>query len=233
MMSFLAKTKRVHNFFVSQALYPLLLSTLFTCILFGGRVYLSRDWVYVFFIWNLFLAWIPYSVSLWTTYIYAYHPRFRWFLLVPAFIWLAFLPNAPYPITDFLHLQPRSEIPLWYDITFFATFAWSGLFLTVFSLRAMQELVKSFAGSIISWFFVVGMIGLSGLGVYLGRFLRWNSWDLVFHPQAILTDILTRLINPFHHLTTFGFTLIFALFLFVCYLTITSARPFSNPDQPS
>jgi uncharacterized membrane protein len=69
------------------------------------------------------------------------------------------------------------------------------------------------------------MVSLSGFGVYMGRFLRWNSWDLLFHPYAVLADVTTRLVNPLHYPRTYAVTLIFALFLLVCYLTIT-ANPF-------
>ncbi len=216
--------KRMHNFFVRQALYPLILSTLFTFILLTGRIYISGSWIYLFLVWNLFLAWIPYGLSLGMAYTYAFFPRVRWLLIVPALVWLIFLPNAPYLITDFLHLQERSGIPLWYDIMLFCGFAWTGLFLAVFSLRAMQDVVKLMAGTLISWLFVLGMLGLTGLGVYLGRFLRWNSWDLLFQPKAIASDVATRLVQPWEHPSTVGVTLIFALFLLVCYLTITTTR---------
>ena len=175
-------------------------------------------------VWNLFLAWIPYWSSFGAAYFYTRYPRFWWLLPLPGLVWLAFFPNAPYLMTDYLHLQPRSGVPYWYDIALISAFAWSGLFLAVFSLRSMQTVVKNLAGSFVSWLFVAGVIGLSGLGVYVGRFLRWNSWDLLFHPEAILSDILTRLANPLHHPGTFGVTLIFALFLLVCYLTI-AVRP--------
>jgi uncharacterized membrane protein len=103
-----------------------------------------------------------------------------------------------------------------------AIFAWTGLFLAVFSLRAMQRLVESVAGSLISWLFVTGVIGLSGLGIYIGRFLGWNSWDLFLQPQDVLVDIATRLINPLQYPATFGVSFIFAMFLLICYLTLTA-----------
>ena len=218
----LIKLTQLHRFFVRQALYPVLLSTLLACSLLGARVYLSGVWTYLFLVWNLFLAWIPFLLSLWATYIYQRQPR-RWgYLLILGLVWLAFFPNAPYIVTDFLHLRPRPPIPIWYDIGLLTTFAWAGLFLAVFSLRAMQTLVKVFVGSLASWLFVASIVGLSGLGIYLGRFLDWNSWDLLLHPRAVLTDVVIRLANPLHHPATVGVTLFFALFLSVCYLTITT-----------
>ncbi|MBE7553937.1 MAG: DUF1361 domain-containing protein [Anaerolineales bacterium] len=214
--------KQFHRLALSQGLYPVVLSTLFAFTLLAGRVYLSRQWTYLFLVWNLFLAWIPYLTSLWTSPVYPRQSR-RWgYLLLPGLLWLAFFPNAPYIVTDFLHLQHRPPVPVWYDMGLISIFAWTGLFLAVFSLRAMQMLVKTAAGPVLSWLFVVSVMGLSGLGIYIGRFLGWNSWDLFIHPEAVLTDILIRFTNPFQHTATFGVSLMFALFLLVCYLTVTA-----------
>lgn len=222
----IAQLKKIHHFALHQALYPLVLSSFLASALFAGRVFFSGGWTYVFLVWNLFLAWIPFLASLVAAAIYRFHPKRWWSLLMPGLIWFLFFPNAPYLVTDFLHLRPRSGAPIWYDIVLLSTFAWSGLFLAVFSLRTMQTVVRALTGSIASWFFVAGIVSLSGFGVYMGRFLRWNSWDLFFHPYAVLADITTRLANPLHYPRTYAVTLIFALFLLVCYLTITT-----NPFQ--
>jgi uncharacterized membrane protein len=181
-------------------------------------------------VWNLFLAWIPYLTSLGTSCLY--QPRLQrwWYLLFPSLVWLLFLPNAPYIITDFLHLQARPPVPLWYDIGLISIFAWTGLFLAVFSLRVMQRLVKTSAGSLAGWLFVVGVIGLSGLGVYIGRFLGWNSWDLLLRPQVVLVDIVARLAHPLEYPATFGVSFIIAMFLLICYLTITADPLRQHPE---
>ncbi|MFN8453124.1 MAG: DUF1361 domain-containing protein [Anaerolineae bacterium] len=214
--------KRLHCFSVHYALYPLLLSSLLACGLLAGRLYVTRHWTYIFMAWNLFLAWIPYGISLTLASLGHNRPR-RWLPLVAlGLVWLAFLPNAPYLVTDLMHLQPRDPMPFWYDLGLFAVFAWTGLFLTVFSLRAMQRLVAARAGLILSWLFVAGVLGLNSLGVYIGRFLRWNSWDLLFHPHTILAEMAGRLANPLEYPGSIGFTLMFAAFLLICYLTITA-----------
>jgi uncharacterized membrane protein len=230
-MILLSWFNHIHHFAIRQGLYPVTLSTLLAGMLFAGRVYLSRGLLYHFLVWNLFLAWIPYLVSLWISHSYRRYPGRRWFLFIPGLVWLVFFPNAPYIVTDFLHLRYRPPAPLWYDLGLLASFAWSGLFLAVFSLRTMQALIRDMAGFWISWLFVSGVIGLSGLGIYMGRFLRWNSWDLLFQPQTILSELAVRLGNPFHHPGTFGVTFLFAMFLWVCYLTITAgASSLAQPD---
>lgn len=214
--------KQFHRFALRQGIYPMVLSTLLALTLLAGRFYLSRHWTYIFLVWNLFLAWIPYLTSLSASILYQRDPRRWWYLLLPSLLWLVFFPNAPYILTDLLHLQYRPPVPIWYDLGLLLIFAWTGLFLAIFSLRTMQVLVSTVAGALTGWLFVIGVVGLSGLGVYMGRFLRWNSWDLLFHPEAVLSDLLIRFANPFDYAGTFGVSIMFALFLLVCYLTLTA-----------
>jgi uncharacterized membrane protein len=210
---------------VRQSLYPLLLSSLLAVALFAGRVYRSHNTSYFSLLWNLFLAWIPYLISLWANQLHQYHPPRWWYLIIPGALWLVFFPNAPYIVTDFLHLQERPSIPLWYDIGMLAAFAWTGLFLAVFSLQTMHRLVRHYLGSILSWAFVIIVLGLSGLGIYLGRFSRWNSWDLFLRPKGVLRDVVVPLLNPWSHPRAFGVTFLFAALLLVCYLTLALREP--------
>jgi len=218
----LQRLGQFHRFVAHQALYPILLSTLLACGLFAGRVYLSHTLTYIFLVWNLFLAWIPYLSSMWASHLHRRRPGRWWYLIIPGALWLVFFPNAPYIVTDFLHLRARVSIPIWYDIGMLSVFAWTGMFLAVFSLRTMQKIVKAFLGSAAGWLFAMGALGLGGLGIYVGRFLRWNSWDLLLHPRSVLSDIAIRLTNPWDHPGTIGVTLVFAAFLLVCYLTFTA-----------
>jgi uncharacterized membrane protein len=215
---------RCHRFFLRQALYPVALSTLLACGIFGGRVILSGGWIFHFLVWNLFLAWIPFLLSLGATFIYQHQPRRWWILLGVGLAWLLFFPNAPYLLTDLLHLQSIPPVPIWYEVGLLAAFAWAGLLLAVFSLRAMQNLVKSYVGVVASWLFVFGVVGISGFGVYLGRFLRWNSWDLLLHPRAVLVDLMVPVIHPFNNLAAIGVTLLFATFLLVCYVAMITTN---------
>jgi uncharacterized membrane protein len=220
----LAFVRRAHRFNLRHLVYPLVLSSLLALALFAGRVYLSRGQTYRFLVWNLFLAWIPYLGALLIALIHARHPRAWWLLIVPGALWLLFLPNAPYLVTDLWHLDERHPVPLWYDIGMLATFAWSGIFLGVASLSAVQDVIARILGRAFSWLFALGVIGLSGFGIYLGRFLNWNSWDLFFEPQMLARDIATRLAHPFRYLQMYGVTLLFAAFMLVCYLTFKSVE---------
>lgn len=219
---------RLHKFLASQTVYPILLSTLFGLTLFGARVLQSQSFAYLNLIWNLFLAWIPFWMSIWAAMLYVTRPGRWWVLIFPGFLWLIFFPNAPYIITDFLHLAERPRIPLWYDILMVATFAWTGCFLAIASLRTMQIIVKNHIGWLMSWIFAGITLGLGGLGIYLGRFSRWNSWDIFIAPNEILHEVALRVFNPLSNIRFFGFTILFTSFLLICYLMFITIR--KEPD---
>jgi uncharacterized membrane protein len=139
-------------------------------------------------------------------------------------VWLLFLPNAPYIITDLWHLRARPPIPLWYDLGFYVTFAWTGCFLGLTSLRMIQGVIKSYLGRSAGWVFVMGSLCLTGIGIYLGRFLGWNSWDLILNPRPVLVDIAALVLHPYRNLHMLLFAGLFAAILFVCYLTFASVQ---------
>jgi len=168
--------------------------------------------------WNLFLAWIPYLCSIWTCRIHGRTPSQPWRLLLPAALWLAWLPNASYLLTEFVHLQHVPTRAVWYDIALILAFAWTGCLLAIASLSMMHHLVRARWGELVGWLFVVTVAVLNGVGIYLGRFERWNSWDLLLNPLQVVLDIATRVIHPLAHPRFVGVTLFYAVFLLVCYL---------------
>ncbi len=223
--------RKIHTFLQRESFYPLLLATMLACALLVFRLYTTRSWLYFFLSWNLFLAWIPYLCSLVIRGANDFFSRGAWLTLPLVGLWLLFFPNAPYIVTDLIHLTRRSDFPLWYDVGLIATFAWVGCFLAVASLHSMQNVVREVAGWLISWLFVLSSILLSGLGIYLGRFLRWNSWDILYNPRSILSDAINPLLNPTQNPQAIGVTLMFSAFLFICYLTFIAARGTQPPTQ--
>ena len=224
MQNIIQSFNNIHHFLVNQTIYPILLSTVFAIALFITRVFQSYSFAYTNLIWNLFLAWLPLLFSLWAVTLYKAQPDRRWVIIFPGFLWLLFFPNAPYLITDFLHLKDRPGIPIWYDILMLAAFAWTGFFLAIASLRTMQLLVKNHFGWLVSWIFAGGVLTLAGIGIYLGRFSRWNSWDIFFSPKEILYDVAMRIANPLSNMNFYGFTSIITAFLVICYLMFISMR---------
>jgi uncharacterized membrane protein len=134
-------------------------------------------------------------------------------------------------VTDLIHLRPGSRFPLWYDVGLIATFAWTGCFLAIVSLNLMQRVVKAFTNRVISWFFVVAVLGLSGLGIYLGRFARWNSWDILHHPNTLMADVVAPMVDPVNNLQAVGVTLMFSAFLFISYLMFVSVRGMAHQNS--
>ena len=226
--------RSVFDFLARQSLYPLLLSSGLAVTFYIMRVLYAGNWNYSNLMWNLFLAWVPYSFSFIAATFHRLLPRHWWLIPLTVLPWLAFFPNAPYMVTDFYHLAQRPPVPFWYDIGLITIFAFAGFFLAIASLRTMHQLVENALGKITGWIFAVLVLGLAGLGVYLGRFGRYNSWDLLIQPKAVLKDIAVQLLNPLDNLGFVGFTLMFTSIMFVFYLMFVSVNrlePAKNQTQ--
>jgi uncharacterized membrane protein len=141
-----------------------------------------------FLLWNLTLAWIPLVVALGVYDCYRRGLPFA--SLTPAIlVWLLFLPNAPYIVTDFVHLNPAGRAPLWFDAVVISSFAWTGLLLGFASLYLLHAVARHRFGARVGWLGALSALGLSSVGVYAGRFLQWNSWDLLTRPGERLAEI--------------------------------------------
>jgi uncharacterized membrane protein len=185
------------------------------------RAMYSRQIVFTAFLWNLFLAWIPLAAAL-PIYALRRSRGRRWPVVAVCFLfWFLFFPNAPYIVTDLQHLHPRTGVPLWYDLITIMAFALTGLFTGYLSLYLMQEVVRGWFGRGASWAFALGMLGVSAFGIYLGRFVRWNSWDALTDPIATVTDA-ARIANPNINPQALAFSGTFFAFSLVCYLIVYS-----------
>jgi uncharacterized membrane protein len=148
-----------------------------------------------FLVWNLILAWIPLILAL---VVYDAYRRGRGLLwLSPALVlWLLFLPNAPYIVTDFVHLSASSRAPLWFDGIELSAFAWTGILLGFVSLYLVHAVLRRRFGAPLGWGAVLFVLALSGVGVYLGRVKRWNSWDLLTQPGQRLAELHAHVADP-------------------------------------
>jgi uncharacterized membrane protein len=174
---------------------------------------------YVFLVWNLFLAWIPYLIGL-LLLLYRQQIKAAWQLWIVVGGWLLFFPNAPYIATDFFHFGQKPYIPVWFDLIMLFSFAWSGLLLTLLSLRDVHTVIAQRYGCGWGRLFAAGAIGFGALGVYTGRYLRWNSWDVFIDPAELLSDVTHRLIYPSQDWRAWGLTLAFSFFLGSAYTTL-------------
>ncbi len=203
----------------------LLLALLFTSTLAGTiwfvRFLYTDSIVFIFLLWNLFLAWMPLLFALLARRSSASRLG-RWFW---GGMWLLFFPNAPYLLTDLLHLGRGGQIPIWYDLIMLLTFALAGLFLGFASLFWLQELVAKLWNRLVGWLFVVVVLGLSSFGVYIGRFLRWNSWDALLNPTILLRDLAAHLLVPIQFMETAAVTLLLTAVFISIYLIIFALPP--------
>lgn len=194
-------------------------SSIASIFLVGARVAYSDSSRYTHMLWNLFLAWIPFIMA-YIAYMLSWK-RALLYLIVPLFalLWLAFFPNAPYLITDFQHLSEGfGEAPVWYDVILLFWFSWVGLLIGVVSLYLMQEIVKKEFGKLAGWLLVFSVSLMSSGGVYLGRFERWNSWDLLHDFKGIVQDIWQVLTHL--NKSAIGFTALYTAFFLFVYLTL-------------
>lgn len=148
----------------------------------------TRGATFLFLLWNLALAWVPYLAALWAERLQRLRAA-RWRVVAWLLVWLAFLPNAPYIITDFVHFRHRPPVPLWLDLTLLFASACTGLLLGLLSLHEAHRVLRQWMSAVWSHVCMVASIGLAGFGIWLGRFQRWNSWDIVARPADLLQDI--------------------------------------------
>jgi uncharacterized membrane protein len=211
------------------AVYALLGLGSAVCIaLVAGRTHYSHSNHFQFLVWNLFLAWIPLVLAALIYRIAARRGDLARLIVVPvALVWLLFFPNAPYIVTDFVHLgQFQDKVPSWFDVMLIAWYAWTGLLLGVVSLRLMQEIVARAMGSRAGWLFVVLVTVAGSIGIYVGRFLRWNSWTVFQAPLSLADTGWDRINRPDAGELMLGFAVLFALlFLFVYATAYLLARP--------
>lgn len=201
----------------------LLLAGFILCaFLLAIRIKNWDSFFFLFLAWNLFLAFIPYGITLLIQTKETCQQK-KWLLAPISLLWILFLPNTPYLISDLQHLRHSEAETMWYDVIMLVSFGWYALFIMYLTVRDMliiwQRHVPSYA--IIPT--AIGIFFLCGFGIYLGRFLRWNSWDIIQNPTTLLYDILIRLRHPFQYaqtwLVTFGYGAFTSLFYFGMHYT--------------
>lgn len=185
-----------------------------------ARILWTGNIRYGFLVWNLFLAWLPLVFALLACEHHQRNARAGWRFFGLSGAWLLFFPNSPYIFTDLIHLTNHFYRHFWVDLVLILLCALTGLVLGFVSLYMMQTVVARMLGRMASWAFIAAVAGLSGFGVYLGRILRFNSWDVMFKPAALYHGIGQWAANPLEHPVSFAFPALFALFLFITYLML-------------
>jgi uncharacterized membrane protein len=183
-----------------------------------AQIHATHDHRYTFLLWNLFLAWVPLIAA---ALAFALAQRGVGGLVgVLVAVWLLFFPNAPYLLTDFIHLHGNGPSPLWYDALMLSSFAWTALMLGFASLYLIHAIIGQRAGAALGWVVVVCVLGVASFGVYLGRFARFNSWDVVTRPHLVLSVIRQDIDSPLHDPKMVVALLVLTASLLVGYLIL-------------
>lgn len=175
----------------------------------------TGKFMYLYLVWNLFLAWIPLYI---TTHLQTSQSKWKLIMLIST--WLVFFPNAPYIITDIVHFGQNQAIPFWADTILLFSFGWSGLVLGLISLFNVHEVLNTYFKPKYAWAIMATFMGLSGFGIYLGRVERYNTWDIIANPIGLSTDVFHILTHPGTYPSSVGITVAFFLFLLTAYTSV-------------
>ncbi|MBK7882734.1 MAG: DUF1361 domain-containing protein [Chitinophagaceae bacterium] len=173
---------------------------------------------FAFLIWNIFLAFIPFIISRYL-FLYAKPDVKKYFIFFGMGIWLLFFPNALYIVTDIVHLQNINEVPKWFDIILLFSASVLGLLLAFSSLHIIEMILKKYVDTKYIQLSVFTILFISSFGVYLGRFLRWNSWNIINKPFTLFQDIGERFLLPHEHIQTWSITTFLSILFYLLYFT--------------
>jgi len=215
----------IARFTESLAVKLLMLLTIFCGVLITTLSFYTDNFTYLFLGWNLFLAWVPLLFSLiWKHRLALSKPLAKWKQLGLFFLWLLFWPNAPYLITDLVHLNKWFNPAQWMDILLFFAAAATGLLVGMYSLHKVHQLLNRNFTNLFSWCIVLASIILSSYGIYLGRVQRWNSWDIVTRPFHLIKDAFIQLGTTEAWTIIIGFSLFLSLSYYITYQIIHNVK---------
>lgn len=217
--------KRIGRAIIDPLFYVLAVTSVLCALLITFRETQVEYPNFRFLLWNLFLAWLPLVCSI-AALVWMQIARGALKaagVIVLAVAWLLLFPNAPYLLTDFIHLifthkfTTRSDVDsllLWYDLILYFLFTWCGLLLGYLSMNQFHAIVRHTFSADVGWLFVFVSAMLSGFGVYLGRVVRLNSWD-VLHPGKIVREVVGAI-----HFDSFAFSLLFGMLILIVYISL-------------
>jgi uncharacterized membrane protein len=178
---------------------------------------------FIFLNWNLFLAFLPWALTS-VCIIKNIFEKSKIAAALVMLLWLLFFPNAPYVLTDLLALRKIGYMPLWYDLLMILSFAWTSLLFGFLSLWDIERILNRKIHIVIVKIISTLLLFIGSFGVYIGRFLRWNSWDIIIKPNGLIGDIIESFANPAEQYTTWGMTIFMGVFLNMLYWSIALIR---------
>lgn len=198
-------------------------SSLVSVGLFAAGAISNHSAEFAYLLWNLFLAWLPLVFALWLHKILHRKVWSSWLALVVTVLWLGFLPNSFYMISDFIHIQDVPRVDLLYDVLMFTSFIFNGVilgFLALYNvhLELLQRMKRHTAHSLLATILLV-----CSFAIYLGRDLRWNTWDVLVNPAGILFDVSDRILHPIMYSQAYTTTITFFVLLGSLYVVAWQA----------
>lgn len=212
---------RIDSFF-KKTEGQIVAGSLLGCSMVGLRMIVTGNPFYISMVWNLFLGLLPYALS---TRLARKRLVPRFFYLVQLFAWLMLIPNAFYMITDLVHLNAHPDAPLWFDLALLIVFAYTGMLTGVYSVRHVELLVRRRFLQLNPLLIVMPLMLLNSLGVYLGRVLRFNSWDVLCSPFALAGEIVQLLVHPLRNRPEWYMIGCYTVVLVFVYYTLTRREP--------
>jgi uncharacterized membrane protein len=198
--------------------------------LFGFRVILTGTNRYSFIAWNLILAWIS---LVWAFLLIHNLRKKRWLggqNIILSLLWLAFLPNTWYVLSDFIHIYPNGEISQLYDVVLVSLLVFCGFILGFASLFLVHRELRRRYSETKCYLLIQAVIALSSFAIYVGRDLRWNTWDVIANPGGVILNVSDQVIDPFGHPRALNVTFLFFLLISLIYGAFWI---FAKPAKPS
>ena len=210
----------VHTHRYKRLIYALILTNFVSVLLFGLRFIGAEDIRYWFMLWNLTLAWVAPLIAWWLARRLSKTSWRTWQNIALTVLWLGFLPNSFYMVSDLIHVQQTGEVSIIFDAVLFTSFIFNGFiagFMGVMLLhrQLIQRIRKGY-----SFLVVAGVFALCGYAIYMGRVLRWNTWDALLHPSGLIFDVSDNILHPLSHPQSFVVTLSFTLLITSFYVLV-------------
>jgi uncharacterized membrane protein len=191
------------------------------------RIIYSGQFMFAWLNWNLFLAFVPYFLSS----LMIRKPGIRENkvkFVILFFSWLVFIPNTFYIITDLFHLQERMPVPLWFDLALIISFVWNGILLGILSIGQMEKIMKLKFQWMNNWIFILCIMWLNAFGVYVGRYLRYNSWDVLTNPFELVGDLFYLVIHPIRNRYDWSMVICYTVLMTMIYLGFKTRHAFEE-----
>jgi uncharacterized membrane protein len=185
------------------------------------RVFYTGEGLFLFLAWNLFLAFLPWYLSIRIMS----EPKFvgsRLSFSLVFLCWLLLIPNSFYMITDLFHLHSRDNIPKWFDLAMILSFAWTGMLMGILSVMRVQKIVSVFFNLKNQWLFIIPLMYLNALGIFIGRYLRFNSWDALTNPADLASEVSVMFTDPLANRFEWSMIICFTALLSLFYVSFAS-----------